>query len=150
VQRAWPLFEVMGSVILHAGPLGDAQTIKLINNAVAAANTSTLAQALLVGDAAAIDLDVLVSVMRTGAGGSTMLELKAAAMRSHDFTPLFKLEQMLKDVDLCLAASAAAGVSFPAAAEARAPLATAARDGLGAVDFAALLTVLENAAGRRL
>ena len=43
----------MGSLIVHAGPLGDAQTIKLINNAVAAANASTLAQALLVGDAAA-------------------------------------------------------------------------------------------------
>jgi 3-hydroxyisobutyrate dehydrogenase len=150
LRRAWPLFEAMGSLIVHAGPLGDAQTIKLINNAVAAANASTLAQALLVGDAAAIDLDALIAVMKAGAGGSTMLDLKAQAMRSHDWTPLFKLEHMLKDVDLCLAASAAAGVEFPAAEDARAALAAGLQAGLGEVDFAALLTAHEAAAGRRL
>ena len=60
-----------------------------------------------------------------------MLELKAQAMRSHDWTPLFKLEHMLKDVDLCLEAGAAAGVAFPAARRGARALVAGLQDGLG-------------------
>ena len=34
--RAQPLFDVMGEVVVHVGELGQGQTVKLINNAVAA------------------------------------------------------------------------------------------------------------------
>ena len=150
VRRAWPLFEVMGEVVVHAGPLGQGQQIKVINNAVAAANTNTLAQALLVGKATGVDLDALVKVMGAGSGGSAMLALKAGPMRAHDYTTLFKLEHMLKDVRLCLEAGQAAGVPFPAAAEAREVLSAAMGRELGASDFAAMLEVLEGLAGTRL
>jgi 3-hydroxyisobutyrate dehydrogenase-like beta-hydroxyacid dehydrogenase len=150
VQRAWPLFEAMGELIVHAGPVGHGQQIKVINNAVAAANTSTLAQALLVGSATGIDLDALVAVMGAGSGGSAMLGLKAGPMRAHDYTTLFKLEHMLKDVRLCLDSGQAAGVGFPAAAAVREVLSAAMGRGLGDADFAALLEVTEGLAGRRL
>jgi 3-hydroxyisobutyrate dehydrogenase len=150
VRRAWPLFETMGEVLVHAGPVGHGQQIKVINNAVAAANTSTLAQALLVGRATGVDLDALVKVMGAGSGGSAMLALKAGPMREHDYTTLFKLEHMLKDVRLCLESGQAAGVPFPAAAEVREVLSAALGRGLGDADFAALLEVLEGLAGTRL
>jgi 3-hydroxyisobutyrate dehydrogenase-like beta-hydroxyacid dehydrogenase len=150
VQRAWPLFEAMGALIVHAGPIGHGQQVKVINNAVAAANTSTLAQALLVGEATGVDLDALVAVMGAGSGGSAMLALKADPMRRHDYATLFKLEHMLKDVRLCLDSGQAAGVGFPAAAAVREVLSAAMGRGLGDADFAALLEVLEGAAGRRV
>ena len=150
VRQAWPLFEAMGEVVVHAGPLGQGQQVKVINNAVAAANTNTLAQALLVGKATGVDLDALVKVMGAGSGGSAMLALKAGPMRAHDYTTLFKLEHMLKDVRLCLEAGQAAGVPFPAAAEAREVLSAAMGRELGASDFAAMLEVLEGLAGTRL
>ena len=150
VRAAWPLLQAMGSLIVHAGPIGHGQQIKVINNSVAAANTDTVAQALVVGTATGVDLDALVAVMRAGSGGSAMLDLKAGPMREHDFTTLFKLEHMLKDVRLCLDACQAAGVGFPAAAAARATLSTAMGRQLGDADFAALLEVVEAAAGRRI
>ena len=150
VQEAWPLFEAMGKLIVHAGPVGDGQQIKVINNAVGAANLSTAAQALIVGQATGVDLDALVSVMRAGSGGSAMLDLKAQPLREHDYTTLFKLEHMLKDVRLCLDSGQAAGVGFPAAAAVREVLSSAMGRGLGDHDFAALLEVLEGAAGLRL
>jgi 3-hydroxyisobutyrate dehydrogenase-like beta-hydroxyacid dehydrogenase len=150
VRRAWPLLEVMGELVVHAGPVGHGQQIKVINNAVAAANASTLAQALLVGRATGVDLDALVAVMGAGSGGSAMLALKAAPMRAHDYATLFKLEHMLKDVRLCLESGEAAGVPFPAAAEAREVLSAAMGRGLGEADFAALVEVLEGLAGVRL
>jgi 3-hydroxyisobutyrate dehydrogenase-like beta-hydroxyacid dehydrogenase len=150
VARARPLFEVMGEVVVHVGPLGQGQVVKLINNAVAAANASTLAQALIVGRATGVDLDALVEVMAAGSGASTMLALKAGPMRAHDYATLFKLEHMLKDVRLCLEEGQAAGVPFPAAAAARETLTAGMGRGLADADFAAIVEVFEGLAGVRL
>jgi 3-hydroxyisobutyrate dehydrogenase-like beta-hydroxyacid dehydrogenase len=150
VERVRPLLEAMGSLIVQAGPLGAGQAVKLINNAVAAANAATLAQALIVGSAQGLDLDALVEVMAAGSGASTMLSLKAGPMRAHDYTTLFKTEHMLKDVRLCLEEAQAADVPFPAAAAACDALSAAVARGHGADDFAALLEAYEGFANRRL
>jgi 3-hydroxyisobutyrate dehydrogenase-like beta-hydroxyacid dehydrogenase len=149
-ERARPLLEAMGEVIVHAGPLGHGQLVKLINNAVAATNAATLGQALTVAAKTGVDLDALTQVMAAGSGASTMLSLKAKPMREHDYSTLFKLSHMLKDVRLCLDESEAAGAPFPFAALTREILATAVAGGFGDADFAALIEALEAAAGVRL
>jgi 3-hydroxyisobutyrate dehydrogenase-like beta-hydroxyacid dehydrogenase len=150
VERVRPLLEIMGELIVYAGPLGSGQAVKLINNAVAAANAATLAQALIVGSAQGLDLDALVDVMAAGSGASTMLTLKAVPMRNHDYTTLFKTEHMLKDVRLCLEEAQQADVPFPAAAAASDALSAAVARGFGSEDFAALLEAYEGFANRRL
>jgi 3-hydroxyisobutyrate dehydrogenase-like beta-hydroxyacid dehydrogenase len=148
--RARPLFEAMGELVVHVGAVGDGQTVKLINNAVAAVNCATVGEALLVARAAGVDLDALVRVMGASSGASAMLALKAEPMRRHDYATLFKLEHMLKDVRLCLEAGEAAGAPFTFAAQAREILSAGMGRGLGDADFAALIEVLEGQAGRRL
>lgn len=150
VRRAWPLFEAMGSLVLHVGGLGQGEMVKLINNATAAANALAVAQALVVGRATGVDLGALVQVMSAGSGGSAMLDLKAPVMQEHDYTTLFKLEHMLKDVRLCLEQARAAGVGFDAAAAAGGALEHGLEQGLGEADFAALLEAVEAASGVRL
>ncbi len=148
--RARPLFEAMGELVVHVGELGHGETIKLINNAVAAVNAAVVGEALLVGRRAGVDLDALERVMGAGSGGSAMLALKAGPMRRHDYETLFKLEHMLKDVRLCLEEGQAVGAPFTFAAHAREILTAAAGRGLGEADFAALVEVLEGQAGVRL
>jgi 3-hydroxyisobutyrate dehydrogenase len=149
-ERARPLFEAMGELIVHVGPVGHGQLVKVINNAVAAANTAVVAEALLVGARAGADLDALVKVIGAGSGASAMLDLKQGPMRSHDYTTLFKLEHMLKDLRLCVEAAEAAGVRTEMIEATEAILAEADRRGLGEQDFAALLEVVEQRAGARL
>jgi 3-hydroxyisobutyrate dehydrogenase-like beta-hydroxyacid dehydrogenase len=150
-ERARPLFEVMGGLIVEVGDeVGLGEMVKLINNAVAAANAHTLAQALVVGRATGVDLDALTQVMAAGSGGSAMLGLKAQPMREHDYTTLFKLEHMLKDVRLCLEEGQAVGVPFPAAAAVREALTAGEGRGLGDADFAAIVEAVEGFAGVRL
>jgi len=150
VERVRPLLEIMGELIVYAGPLGSGQAVKLINNAVAAANAATLAQALIAASAQDLDLDALVDVMAAGSGASTMLTLKAGPMRDHDYTTLFKTEHMLKDIRLCLEDAQAANVPFPAAAAAADALSAAVARGHGSADFAALLEAYEGFANHRL
>ena len=72
-------------------------------------------------------------------------------MLEHDFTPLFKLEHMLKDVRLCLDEARAAGARVPVrGARAASSTAPASGRGLGEQDFAAVLEVVEGLADTRL
>ena len=150
VERARPFFEAMGEVILHVGDLGQGQTVKVISNSVGATNCATLAQALVVGKATGVDLPSLVSVLGASSGASYMVTLKAEPMLEHDYTPLFRLEHMLKDVSICLSESEAAGAPFPAAALAHELYAAAMGRGLGDQDFAAVLEAAEGLAGIRI
>jgi 3-hydroxyisobutyrate dehydrogenase-like beta-hydroxyacid dehydrogenase len=143
IARAMPLLEAMGELIVHVGPVGTGQQVKVLSNAVSAVNCATLAQALVVGRRADVNLEALLKVMAGGSANSTMLQLKGQPMLEHDFTPLFKLDHMLKDVRLCLEEARAAGAAFPAAALAGELYAAGAGRGLGDEDFAAVLTVVE-------
>jgi 3-hydroxyisobutyrate dehydrogenase len=89
-------------------------------------------------------------VMSAGSGSSAMLALKAPAMRAHDYTTLFKLEHMLKDLRLCLQEAEAVGYGSQPAKAVAELLEAAAENGLGEQDFVALLDVLEERSGERL
>ena len=65
LDSARPLLEAMGRTIVHAGPTGHGQLVKLLNNSVAAANALTAAQALVAGRA----LGVGLRAARRGAAG---------------------------------------------------------------------------------
>jgi 3-hydroxyisobutyrate dehydrogenase-like beta-hydroxyacid dehydrogenase len=145
VERARPLFEAMGDVIVHAGPQGHGQMIKLINNTVAAVNAAALAEALLAAGAGGVESAALREVMAAGSGASAMLDLKAKPMLERDFEPLFKLEHMLKDVRHCLREAEALGVRLPLAEAAERLYTAAADSGLGERDFAAVIEAVEAA-----
>ena len=150
IERARPLLEVMGETVIHAGPLGHGQTIKLIHNAIAAVNLAVLAQGLVLGDRAGVDLDALLAVLGAGAAGSAMLDRKGEAMRRHDFTPLFKLDHMLKDLRFCLEEAAGASVPFPLASAAADSYTAASAHGFGQQDFGAVLEAAERSANHRI
>jgi 3-hydroxyisobutyrate dehydrogenase len=150
MERARPLLEAMGKLIVHAGEVGQGQAVKVISNSVTAVNCATLAQALVVGRRAGVDLESLVEVMGAGSANSTMLQLKGRPMLEHDFSPLFKLEHMLKDVGLCLDEARTAGAPFPFAALARELYSAGVGRGLGEQDFAAVLEVVESLGDARV
>lgn len=149
-ERARPLLESMGELIVHVGELGQGEMLKLINNSLGAANAAAVAEALLVADATGVDLDALVAVTQSGSGASAQMQMKAGPMREHDYATLFKTEHLLKDVRLCLEEAQAAGVPFPAATHARDLLSATMGRGHGADDYAAMIEAAEGLAGRRL
>lgn len=142
-ERAKPLLATMGELIVHVGELGQGEVLKVINNAVAAANTVAAGEGMLLALAAGIEFDDFQRVLASGSAASAMIDLKARPMHEHDFAPLFKLEHMLKDVRFALAEAGAAGTPFGSAERAREVLEAAAAEGFGQQDFAALIEALE-------
>lgn len=137
-ERARPLFEAMGKLVLHVGPQGHGSMVKLINNTVAAVNTAAVAEGIALAKRAELDIDKLVQVMGAGSGASAMLDLKARPIVEADYEPLFKLGHMLKDVRHCLAEARGLGLELPLAAAAEALYAAAEQAGHYEDDFAAV------------
>jgi 3-hydroxyisobutyrate dehydrogenase-like beta-hydroxyacid dehydrogenase len=137
-ERAKPLFEAMGKLVLHVGPQGHGSMVKLINNTVAAINTAAVAEGIALGRSADLDLGKLLEVIRAGSGASAMLDLKAQPIIERDYEPLFKLGHMLKDVRHCLTEAEALGVPMRVAAAAERLYAEADDAGHYDDDFAAV------------
>lgn len=137
-ERAKPLFHAMGELVVHAGPTGHGSMVKLLNNAVAATNAATLAEALQIAETAGLDMEQLIEVMKSGSASSLMVELKAEPMIQRDYEPLFKLAHMLKDVRHALTEAKALGADFSLAERAEVLYAAAAEAGHSDDDFAAV------------
>ncbi len=137
-ERAKPLFEAMGKLVLHVGPQGHGSMVKLINNTVAAVNTAAVAEGIAVGRSAGLDLDKLIEVIGAGSGASAMLDLKAEPIIERNYEALFKLGHMLKDVRHCLAEAEALGVDMRVAGAAEGLYAEADAAGHYDDDFAAV------------
>ncbi len=137
-ERAKPLFEAMGQLVLHVGPQGHGSMVKLINNTVAAVNTAAVAEGIAVGRRAELDLDKLIEVIGSGSGASAMLDLKAEPIIERNYEALFKLGHMLKDVRHCLAEAEALGVDMRVAGAAEGLYAEADAAGHYDDDFAAV------------
>ena len=140
-ERARPVLESMGQLVLHVGPSGHGEMIKLINNTLAAVNAAALAEQLLLAQGANLDVGKLRQVVGAGSGASTMLALKADPMLEREFKPLFKLEHMLKDVRHCIREADALGIDLPVAKLVESLFSQAAESGLGDRDFAAVIEV---------
>jgi len=138
-ERARPVFDAMGERIVHVGPIGHAQMVKLLTNTMGAVNAAMLAEAIRTAKAAGLDPDAFLEVAAGSAGASAMVNLKGRPMFDESFEPaLFKLEHMLKDVRHCLDEARALGIEPHLAPLAESLYARAAESGLGEADFAAV------------
>ena len=142
-ERARPLFEAMGDLVVHAGPQGHGSLVKLVNNTLAAINAAALAEALVFARSEGIDTDAMLRATAAGSGASRMLELKAEPMLERDYEPLFKLEHMLKDVRHYLAEAGRVGAAARLGSIAERLYADADRRGLGERDFAAVIEAVD-------
>lgn len=146
-ERARPLLQAMGQLVVHVGPQGHGSMTKLVNNVVAALNCAALGEALVLARAAGLDPQRTLEVLGSGAAASAMLDLKARPMLDHDFEPLFKLEHMLKDIRHCLAEAAGLGIKMRLARQGEGLYVEAAEAGHRQDDFAAVVTAAERTAG---
>lgn len=144
VKHCWPIFEAMGKTIVHVGPSGSGQVVKLCNQIAVAVNFEGLCEALVVGSKAGVDPKKILQVLGGGLAASRVLELRGPGMIEHNFTPGFRVNLHRKDLDIALAAARAYDVSLPATALVQQAFNALAAAGRGDLDHSALLTYIED------
>lgn len=70
VQRARPALAAYGDPVLHVGPVGAGQKMKLVNNTLFAAQIGLVAEAAKLGERLGLDEAVLLTALPHGSGAS--------------------------------------------------------------------------------
>lgn len=148
VARARPVFEVLGSTVVHVGPSGAGQTVKAANQLVVAGTIELVAEALVFLEAHGVDTEAAVEVLRGGLAGNRIFDRKAAGMLARQFQPGFRIELHHKDLGIALSAAREAGVVLPLGALVGQLMASLRAQGHGSLDHSALLLLVEQLSGR--
>ncbi|MFQ5880389.1 MAG: NAD(P)-dependent oxidoreductase, partial [Dehalococcoidia bacterium] len=69
-RRCLPVLEAMGKKIVHCGPSGMGQMMKLCNQIVVGINNLAMAEAIVFANKTGLDLDKMVEVITAGAASS--------------------------------------------------------------------------------
>ena len=114
LDRCRPALEAVGKSIVHVGPNGMGQTVKLMNQILVAGNLNATVEALMFGKKHGVDLDTAIQAIKGGAAGSWQLSNLAPRILKRDFRPGFKVSLMQKDLNLVIQAAEAKRVPLPA------------------------------------
>jgi len=100
VADAMPLLQVMGEAPIRTGAVGSGHAMKALNNFVYAAGLLAVAEAVRVGEAAGLDLDILADVLNASSGRNVATETKLKQfILSGRYAGGFKLGLMAKDLE---------------------------------------------------
>ncbi|OCB28988.1 6-phosphogluconate dehydrogenase [Mycobacterium malmoense] len=78
VQRVRPVLRCYGDPVLHVGPTGAGQKVKLVNNALFAGHIGLLAEAVRLSERLGVPESTLLSALANGSASSRVLNLVAA------------------------------------------------------------------------
>ena len=144
--RALPLFQAMGSNIVHVGPSGAGQVTKACNQLVVAATIEAVAEALVLAERCGVDPAKVRQALVGGFAGSKILEVHGQRMLDRAFEPGFRARLHRKDARIVLDAARENGASIPSFEVVAAQLDRLVDDaGRGDLDHSALFTLLDEA-----
>ncbi|HVE91951.1 MAG TPA: NAD(P)-dependent oxidoreductase [Actinomycetota bacterium] len=113
VEKARPVLEAMASTVTHVGPLGSGQLTKAVNQVIVGGTYLAVAEGILLGLRAGLDMEAVIEAISHGACRSWVLENRSANMLRDDYPLGFRLALHRKDLRIALEEAAAAGVEMP-------------------------------------
>jgi 3-hydroxyisobutyrate dehydrogenase len=117
LKRVRPFMEAYSSSIVHVGDEpGSGQMVKAVNQVLVVLNQLAASEALLLADAAGLDLRKTLAAVEGGAAGSWMLSNRGPQMIERDWRPGFTIDLQQKDLRLVLEAADEVGAAVPGVA----------------------------------
>jgi len=151
VERVRPFMEAFSSSIVHVGEEpGSGQMVKAVNQALVVLNQLAASEALMLADAAGLDLEKTLAAVEGGAAGSWMLSNRGPQMIERDWRPGFTIDLQQKDLRLVLEAAEEVGAIMPGVSLVYQLYRSLQERGLGSEGNHALVKALENLTGHQL
>ncbi len=150
LERARPVFEVLGSRVTHVGGAGAGQVAKACNQVLVAVIFAGLAEALVLGSKLGVDAAKVLDAVGGGMAANRIMEVRRDNFLDHDFAPGFKVDLHHKDLEIALGAGAEVNAPLPLTAEVQQMFRQLRAAGFGEEDDSALLRVAEERASHRL
>ena len=114
IERAKPVLLAMGKQLFETGPLGTGHAMKALNNYIAAAGYTAVAEALLIGERFGLDLEKMVDILNASTGRNFTTEFMVKEhVLGGKFSTGFALGLMAKDVRIAADLGEAVGLDAP-------------------------------------
>ncbi|HZD23050.1 MAG TPA: NAD(P)-dependent oxidoreductase [Acidimicrobiia bacterium] len=151
LERARPFMDTYSKLIVHVGnEPGSGQMVKAVNQVLVVLNQLAASEALMLANAAGLDLKKTLAAVEGGAAGSWMLSNRGPQMIQRDWRPGFTIDLQQKDLRLVLETADEVGASLPGTALVFQLYRSLQTRGLGSEGNHALVKALENLTGRQL
>ncbi len=143
--RAQPILAAMGRTIVHAGPAGNGQAVKICNNMMLAVSMIGVCEAFTLGQKLGLTAQTLFDVTSKSSGQCWALTTYCpvagpvpSSPANRDYAAGFTAAMMLKDLRLAQQAAGAAAAPTPLGAAAAALYQLFVDEGVGGLDFSAI------------
>ena len=150
VDRAMPVFQKLGKNIVHVGAAGAGQIAKAANQIVVGVTIAAVSEALVLAAKAGVDPAKVREVLLGGFAQSKILDAHGQKMLERNFKPGFRIRLHEKDLKIALASGSEYGVPLTTTAVVAQMMAALKATGRGDLDHAALVTLVEELAGKKL
>jgi 3-hydroxyisobutyrate dehydrogenase/2-hydroxy-3-oxopropionate reductase len=146
-ERALPILQVLGKKHIYCGLNGMGLSAKLAQNAIQATMLEIFCEGLVLAAKAGVAPQTMLEILQSSLARAGLTDFKAPFIFKGDFTPYFPLKLMHKDLELAMEAGFALNVPMPALAAVKEVYSAAKAQGKGDLDYAAVITFLEELAG---
>jgi len=142
LKKAQPVFSALGRETVHLGPTGSGALVKLVNNFLCGVQAASLAEGFSLIEKSGLNYDKAVAFLINGAAGSPLIKTVSARATARDFTPIFLMRLMAKDLIYASEEGNQHRVPLQTAASALAVFQQAIATGRGEEDFSAVIESL--------
>ena len=147
-EECRPILSTMGTTIVHCGETGAGEAMKLTHNLMGCLIVAAVSEGLALGARAGLKPDLMLDVIgHSGPSSFHLVNTFPKQVLSGNLEPGFMMDLMYKDLGLISAMGSDLGVPLPLANLTREVVSMARREGLGKLDWTALLTLYEKWAG---
>lgn len=143
VERAMPLFEVLGRNITHVGDVGAGQVAKAANQVIVGLTIGAVAEALTLAKRSGVDPARVRKALMGGFADSRILEVHGERMVKSTFEPGGKAVIQRKDLYQALELAKSIGLDLPATELNMALYDRLIESGGGELDHSALIKVID-------
>ena len=144
-DRILPVLSYMGENVIRMGENGKGLVMKICHNALVSQIQNGVNETSTLAAAAGIDILTFAQAISYGGGQNFYLDSKKNVISTEDFTTAFSIENMHKDVHICLGLAKDYGVAMPGEENAVRVYDRAMEKGYGKEDFSATIKVVRNA-----
>ena len=150
IERAEPLFQLMGSDVFNAGGPGKGIRIKIINNYMSIALNALSAEAITLAETIGLEFDTVWEVISgTPAGKGHFTTTWPNKVLAGDLSPAFMVDLAHKDLGIALDLANSVNVPMPMGAASRETYSMARAAGRGREDWTAVLEQLRAMSGQK-
>jgi 3-hydroxyisobutyrate dehydrogenase-like beta-hydroxyacid dehydrogenase len=151
IARVMPCLNVIAKTVHQLGAVpGQAQTMKLVNNVLLAANMAAASEALAIGTKAGLSADAMARVIKTSTGQSAAMDVLAKFALPDTFDFGAHMSILVKDVELAIKEARHLGIPAQTLKQAQQIWQDAVQEGRGSDDFTSILKSVEERAGVRV